>query len=98
NVVKHAAAKEVRVELKLDSAKLILLVGDNGLGFATNGTPQNVPSKADRIARGNGLANMKRRLEEIGGVCEISSAPGKGTTVTFTVPLHRLFSRQDKMS
>jgi signal transduction histidine kinase len=30
---------------------------------------------------------MKQRLAEIGGVCEIASEPGKGTTVKFTVPL-----------
>jgi signal transduction histidine kinase/ligand-binding sensor domain-containing protein len=87
NIVKHAAANEVRVELKQESSKLILLVADNGRGFDSRGLPDNAPPKPDRIARGNGLINMKQRLAEIGGVCEIASEPGKGTTVNFTVPL-----------
>jgi signal transduction histidine kinase len=86
NIVKHAAANEVRVELKQESSKLILLVADNGRGFDFRGLPDNAPPKPDRIARGNGLINMKQRLAEIGGVCEIASEPGKGTTVKFTVP------------
>ena len=79
NIVKHAAANEVRVELRLDAAQLTLQVADDGSGFGT-GTP------AGRITCGNGLANMQQRLEEIGGVCEIQSEPGRGTTVTFIVP------------
>ena len=87
NIVKHAAANEVRAELKQESSKLILLVADNGRGFDSRGLPDNAPPKPDRIARGNGLINMKQRLAEIGGVCEIASEPGKGTTVKFTAPL-----------
>jgi signal transduction histidine kinase len=79
NIVKHAAANEVRVELKLESAQLTLHVADDGRGFSM-ATPEG------RTARGNGLANMHQRLAEIGGVCEIHSEPGGGTTVTFIVP------------
>ena len=86
NIVKHAAANEVRVELKLAAAQLALQVTDDGRGFdpATPGAGQ---AAAGRIASGNGLANMQRRLVEIGGTCEILSEPERGTTVTFTVPL-----------
>ncbi len=87
NLVKHAAANEMRMEMKLESSELILLVADNGCGFDSSGLPDNALSKPGRIGRGNGLANMKRRLAEIGGVCEITSESGKGTTVKFTVPL-----------
>jgi signal transduction histidine kinase len=38
-----------------------------------------------RIAGGNGLANMRKRIEGIGGECQVDSAPGKGTTVRFIV-------------
>ena len=41
----------------------------------------------DRIMHGHGLPNMKRRLAEIGGACEIQGVAGQGTTVTFRVPL-----------
>ena len=87
NVVKHAAAGEVRVELKQERQQITLLVADDGRGF-TPGGPQESPSaEPGRIARGNGLVNMKRRLAEIGGVCEIQSGPGRGTMVIFSVPL-----------
>ena len=79
NIVKHAAANEVHVELKLEAAQLTLQVADDGRGF--------VPAApAGRIGCGNGLANMRQRLVEIGGVCEIHSEAGRGTTVTFIVP------------
>ena len=41
-----------------------------------------------RIAEGNGLENMRQRLEEIGGTCNIQSAPRAGTKVTFLVPIN----------
>jgi ligand-binding sensor domain-containing protein/signal transduction histidine kinase len=88
NIVKHAAANEVRVELKLESVRLTLQVADDGHGFDP-ATPADGHAAVGRIACGNGLANMQRRLVEIGGACEIHSEPGRGTTVTFTVPLRR---------
>jgi signal transduction histidine kinase len=84
NVVKHAAATEVRVELKLEPSRLVLLVADNGRGFAADGKGVASP---DRILRGSGLLNMKRRLADIGGLCEFQSEPGGGTSVRFFVPL-----------
>ena len=95
NIVKHAAANEVRVALKQESSKLLLLVADNGRGFDTGSLLDSVSPTPDRIARGNGLANMKRRLAEIGGACAISSGPGKGTLVYFTVPFEGSLSRQN---
>lgn len=84
NVVKHAAAGEVRVEMKLEQQQIVLSVTDNGRGFPPGETAANQP---DRIVSGNGLANMKRRLAEIGGTCEIQSEPGSGVVVIFSVPL-----------
>ena len=52
NVVKHAAATEVRVELKLEQSKLMLLVADNGCGFVADGKSRAQPG---RILSGNGL-------------------------------------------
>ncbi|HTY87234.1 MAG TPA: two-component regulator propeller domain-containing protein, partial [Candidatus Acidoferrum sp.] len=87
NIVKHSAATEMRIELKQESSGLILIVADNGRGFDSSGLPDRAPPRPGRIGRGNGLTNMKRRLAEIGGGCEIASEPGKGATVKFTVPL-----------
>jgi signal transduction histidine kinase len=87
NVVRHAAAGEVCVALKLEANQLVLMVADNGRGFDGGQTADGLPLKPGRLSPGNGLANLRRRLVEIQGRCEVHSQPGRGTTVTFTVPL-----------
>ena len=87
NVVKHATAAEVRITLALADDGFAWEVEDNGHGF--NMRRPNVASagNAGRVSSGNGLANMRRRLEDIGGRCEVKSAPGTGTRVKFVVPV-----------
>jgi len=80
NVVKHAAANEVSVSLATSDDGFHLAVRDNGKGF----DPATLPV---RPGRGNGLKNMRQRLEKIGGRCEIQSAPGAGTEINFFVSL-----------
>ena len=84
NAVKHAAASEVRISLALRSDSFALVVKDNGHGF---NFAQAAPLAPGRLATGNGLTNMTARLARIGGRCEISSEPGTGTSVSFTVVL-----------
>jgi signal transduction histidine kinase len=86
NAVRHADASEVRVSLTIEPGGFALRVEDQGRGFATEkaATASRSPG---RLAAGNGLANMHQRLAEIDGRCDIQSTPGKGTTVTFLVPL-----------
>lgn len=72
NVIKHARASELSVFVDWEAAALTVRIQDNGCGF-----------DPDTCAAGNGLANMRRRLEHIGGTCSIHSAPGQGTVVTF---------------
>jgi signal transduction histidine kinase len=71
NVLKHARATEVRISLVSTGDKLIITVADNGHGFATDPAP----------ASGNGLANMRQRLERIGGRLSLESRPGQGTEI-----------------
>lgn len=78
NVVKHAGATEVWLRLRLEAGTITLTIEDNGRGFQTENTP---------APDANGLGNLNRRAGEIGGRCEQRSEPGKGTTVTFIVPL-----------
>jgi ligand-binding sensor domain-containing protein/signal transduction histidine kinase len=91
NAVKHAASTEVRVSLSINPLGFSLRVEDHGVGFIMparaghangNGAPES-----DRADSGNGLVNMRQRLDEIGGLCEIRSVPDEGTLVTFTVPV-----------
>jgi len=78
NFVKHSGANEVSIFLATQEAGFTLAVRDNGRGF----DPATVSS---RPGRGNGLVNMRQRLEKIAGRCEIQSAPGAGTEIKFFV-------------
>jgi ligand-binding sensor domain-containing protein/two-component sensor histidine kinase len=75
NAVKHSGCTKVAIELKRRADGIYLTVADNGKGF----------DRGD-LSEGNGLINMRKRAEEIGGKLEISSTPGAGTTVTLKLP------------
>jgi signal transduction histidine kinase len=85
NTLKHAAATEVRISLSLETAGFTLTVEDNGRGFEPQAPKEGTLAGSGRVAAGNGLMNMQRRLAEIWGTCEIQSQPGKGTRVQFAV-------------
>lgn len=72
NCLKHAAARQVSVRVSALSGAVVLVIEDDGRGF-------NIQQDAES---GYGLRNMKRRIEEIGGLFEIESTPGKGTRIT----------------
>jgi signal transduction histidine kinase len=76
NVIKHAGAAEVTITIEFTNDLLAITVRDDGRGF----------QPADNSI-GNGLANMKQRLSDIGGGCIIESRPGKGTTVQMRVEI-----------
>ena len=78
NVVKHAQATELTVQLIRDEQQLTVVVEDNGRGF---------DSKAQSPAPGMGRHNVESRLVYLGGQVHFDSAPGRGTTVTLEVPL-----------
>ncbi len=77
NAVKHARASELQVNILCEASTLTVEVRDNGLGFEI--------SQARPL--GNGLTNMRKRMEEIGGSWTITTAPGKGTTTLIKLPL-----------
>ncbi len=85
NVVKHAAASEVSVSLTTTNRSFTLAGRDNGRGFDPKTICETKSAEGGRS--GNGLTNMRLRLEKIGGRCEIQSAPGVGTEVRFVVEL-----------
>lgn len=78
NVARHAEAQHVTALLKLINNEIHLSVTDDGKGFDTNGKRKTL-----------GLLGMKERAMMIGGQLEITSEPGKGTTVYITVPLEK---------
>jgi signal transduction histidine kinase len=77
NAARHSNATQVELRVKTITDELIICVEDNGCGFES----QNSSSP------GNGLTNMKRRLELIGGRAAFESTATKGTIVMFHVSL-----------
>lgn len=76
NALRHAQAAEILFQVRLAPDQVQIQLSDDGAGFK-------------ELARdaGNGLANLRTRLGKLGGRCEISSAPGQGTTVMLLLPL-----------
>ncbi len=85
NTVRHSRASEVVVALELRAAGFALSVRDNGCGFDVPAAADSTPVPGGRS--GNGLANMRRRLEELGGRCVVESRIGGGTVVSLEVGL-----------
>ncbi len=86
NVVKHASATEVRISLTLAESGFSAAIEDNGIGFDPARIGVAAMGKDPlRIASGNGLNNMRKRIEGIGGECQVDSAFGKGTRIKFVV-------------
>jgi signal transduction histidine kinase len=77
NAVKHSAARELLLKMQWQNQTLVVIVQDNGRGFDLS-TPE--------LER-NGLTNMAQRMIEIGGRCLVTSQPGKGFRVEFSIPV-----------
>ncbi|MEE8519642.1 MAG: ATP-binding protein, partial [Dehalococcoidia bacterium] len=78
HIVKHASAKEVRMQLTFEGKNLVLEVSDDGKGFKTNG---------ERRPGGMGLTGMRDRLSQISGSLEVTSEPNHGTRIIASVPV-----------
>jgi signal transduction histidine kinase len=76
NIVKHAAAKNVVIELIADKNMIFLSVEDDGKGFDSGAVSGN----------GIGLSNMKARINLLGGTINYDTQPGKGTVVFINIP------------
>jgi signal transduction histidine kinase len=82
NVVKHSKATRCHVTLHRVSRQCQITVEDNGRGFDGN---QLMISPSDR--GGYGLGNMEERVRFLHGSMQIRTAPGKGTTIIFLIPV-----------
>jgi signal transduction histidine kinase len=81
NIVKHSGASEAAIRLCLEPEQFTLEIQDNGRGPAGQ--------KAKAAESRNGLRNMRKRMEDVGGRFSIGPAPHGGTVVGLTVPLAR---------
>jgi len=73
NVLKHSKASVVQVEIRYSGSTVNIIVDDNGCGFDL------------ASSQGNGLQNMRKRMNALGGQMEIITVPGHGTKVQFAV-------------
>lgn len=76
NIVKHSRAHNASIILNRTPNRLTLLIRDDGIGF-------NPAKKTGGI----GLRNIRNRVSYYNGTLEIDSAPGKGCTLSITIPL-----------
>ncbi len=74
NAVKYSKANLININLKIENNLMYLEISDNGFGFDTS----NVS--------GNGLNNMKKRVEELNGKFEVESNK-KGTKISVEIPV-----------
>jgi signal transduction histidine kinase len=79
NIVKHAQATQVWVDLNVEEETVNLTVQDNGIGFREEITPSN----------GIGLAGLRERITIAGGTLNISSTPKRGTVLSAQFPIAR---------
>jgi signal transduction histidine kinase len=75
NAAKHSEASEVSVDVEQRNELVRLSIRDDGVGGAD---PQ----------RGSGLTGLGDRVNALGGAIEITSPPGKGTSLLVSFPLH----------
>jgi len=74
NAIKYADATEVSVQVKPIKSGITIEISDNGKGF-----------DMEAIDFGNGIVNMQKRIEEIGGIFKIKSELTKGTQITISL-------------
>jgi two-component system NarL family sensor kinase len=78
NIIKHAGASHTTLALHYNPVNLAITLADDGRGFLANLVTLNNEA---------GLKNMESRIKMLNGNMKISSLPGKGTTLLFTVPI-----------
>jgi PAS domain S-box-containing protein len=83
NVVRHAAADHVWIELSRSEAGLRVEIRDDGVGFELGNTPGSALSRT-----GLGLLGMRERVERLGGTLSVESTPTRGTRVAATFPVN----------
>ena len=76
NAVRHAGATSIRLRVDRFDGGVRISVEDDGCGI-----------EESRVHAGDGLRNMRERLDRTGGTVEIRSQPGAGTEVVFELPL-----------
>jgi two-component system NarL family sensor kinase len=88
NAAKHADARSVRLRLYRQRDRVLLEVSDDGIGFDVAAASRTSARAAGGplAPTGFGLSGMRERAELLGGKLELSSVPGRGSTVRLAIP------------
>jgi signal transduction histidine kinase len=76
NAVKYSTASSISVAAKVDGQWISFTVSDNGRGFDRS-----------QVSGGNGLRNIRHRVEELGGTLELITSPGNGCRYIYSIPV-----------
>ena len=89
NVLKHARARHVEVQVNTQEQWLVISVKDDGIGL---------PVDEARAERSHGLAAMRHRVRGLGGQWRIGRGSHQGTEVEVRLPLGRITAPQPKLA
>ncbi|QTN32899.1 PAS domain S-box protein [Akkermansiaceae bacterium] len=90
NVARHAKASQVEVSIRLVDGVIRMEIKDDGQGFDNTGT--STGKRKNRL----GLLGMRERVEMMGGVFQVESAPGEPTTIRVEVPAEKGGKRKSR--
>lgn len=81
NVIKHAQAHSIRIDIRREAEMIFVSVKDDGKGFDTS-----LLAAVDRSDRGFGLFSIQERMDSLGGTIAVDAKVGEGTCVVLAVP------------
>lgn len=76
NAIKHSKARNITVDFQQKNSSLHFMIHDDGHGF-----------DMEKTSKGNGLRNIRKRIEDLNGTLEIKAEPGTGTMIKYEIPL-----------
>ncbi len=76
NIIKHAQAKHVNIELRREPTTILMRIQDDGVGFDIN-----------QQRKGIGIYNIISRSDLYNGIVDIQTSPGAGCSITITFPI-----------
>lgn len=80
NILKHSKATQCRLNISKKSGRIEVILSDNGIGF---------DKKKERSKNGFGLEDLSQRAGLLNGKLNIKSEPGKGSTISLTIPVQK---------
>lgn len=83
NVIKHASASEIDIDITYEEHRVKVVIIDDGAGFTMEGLPPTTSEQSSSF----GLSIMRERTSLLSGSLEIQTEKGKGTVITVIVPL-----------